>query len=194
MPFSSHQLQIISPPRLLWPLSLSLWCWQYRICTVACINIVVAANADGAFSPFGDITTLMVWQKGIVDFFELFALFIPSVIYWLIPAFIMLLTAPKIQPEPMSETVEVKQGGYVVIGLFLFTIAITIVGHNFLHLPPMLGMMTGLGILKLYGYKLKLDESKRIPHIGGPEAAGMQSSAQRIDKPFDIFKSMERSE
>lgn len=31
--------------------------------TVACINIVVAANAGGAFSPFGDITTLMVWQK-----------------------------------------------------------------------------------------------------------------------------------
>ena len=31
----------------------------------ACINIVVAANAGGAFSPFGDITTLMVWQKGI---------------------------------------------------------------------------------------------------------------------------------
>ena len=34
--------------------------------TPACINIVVAANAGGAFSPFGDITTLMVWQKGLV--------------------------------------------------------------------------------------------------------------------------------
>ena len=31
---------------------------------IACINIVVAANAGGAFTPFGDITTLMVWQKG----------------------------------------------------------------------------------------------------------------------------------
>ena len=35
---------------------------------LACINIVVAANASEAFSPFGDITTLMVWQKGIIDF------------------------------------------------------------------------------------------------------------------------------
>jgi Na+/H+ antiporter NhaD/arsenite permease-like protein len=35
-----------------------------RFVTLACINIVVAANAGGAFSPFGDITTLMVWQKG----------------------------------------------------------------------------------------------------------------------------------
>ncbi len=47
---------------------------------VACINIVVAANAGGAFSPFGDITTLMVWQKaietpqGAVDFWSFFAL------------------------------------------------------------------------------------------------------------------------
>ncbi|MCB1880799.1 MAG: sodium:proton antiporter NhaD, partial [Gammaproteobacteria bacterium] len=49
---------------------------------LACINIVVAANAGGAFSPFGDITTLMVWQKGVttaqgvVDFWAFFALFI----------------------------------------------------------------------------------------------------------------------
>ncbi|HMA10363.1 MAG TPA: sodium:proton antiporter NhaD, partial [Steroidobacteraceae bacterium] len=37
-----------------------------RFLVPACINIVVAANAGGAFSPFGDITTLMVWQKGLV--------------------------------------------------------------------------------------------------------------------------------
>ncbi|HKK01780.1 MAG TPA: sodium:proton antiporter NhaD, partial [Desulfuromonadales bacterium] len=49
-----------------------------RFVVVACINIVVAANAGGAFSPFGDITTLMVWQKGRVDFTEFFAIFIPA--------------------------------------------------------------------------------------------------------------------
>src|SRR5690606_24413281 len=36
---------------------------------MCCVNIIVAANAGGAFSPFGDITTLMVWQAGKVDFF-----------------------------------------------------------------------------------------------------------------------------
>jgi len=47
---------------------------------LACINIVVAANAGGAFSPFGDITTLMVWQKGIqttqgaINFWAFFSL------------------------------------------------------------------------------------------------------------------------
>src|SRR6056300_1489486 len=50
-----------------------------RFVSIACINIVVAANAGGAFSPFGDITTLMVWQKGILDFHVFFKLLIPSV-------------------------------------------------------------------------------------------------------------------
>jgi Na+/H+ antiporter NhaD/arsenite permease-like protein len=45
--------------------------------SLAFINIVVAANAGGAFSPFGDITTLMVWQKGVVGFSQFFNLFIP---------------------------------------------------------------------------------------------------------------------
>ena len=60
-----------------------------RFISIGCVNIVVAANAGGAFSPFGDITTLMVWQRGIVDFFTFFALFVPSVVNYVIPAVIM---------------------------------------------------------------------------------------------------------
>ena len=41
-----------------------------KFISIGCINIVIAANAGGAFSPFGDITTLMVWQAGIVEFFR----------------------------------------------------------------------------------------------------------------------------
>ena len=40
-----------------------------KFISLGCINIVVAANAGGAYSPFGDITTLMVWQAGIVEFY-----------------------------------------------------------------------------------------------------------------------------
>jgi Na+/H+ antiporter NhaD/arsenite permease-like protein len=43
-----------------------------KFVTLSCINIVIAANAGGSFSPFGDITTLMVWQKGCVEFFTFF--------------------------------------------------------------------------------------------------------------------------
>lgn len=164
-----------------------------KFISVGCINIVVAANAGGAFSPFGDITTLMVWQRGVVDFIEFFDLFVPSVINWLVPAIFMVFAVPKAQPHPLDETVRVKQGGFIVIGLFLLTIAITVSMHNFLHLPPVVGMMTGLGILKLYGYRLRRTETA-IPHIGGPEEGGMDVSNGPPKKPFDIFKSMKRSE
>ena len=45
-----------------------------KFVTLSFINIVIAANAGGAFSPFGDITTLMVWQTGKAEFTEFFAL------------------------------------------------------------------------------------------------------------------------
>ena len=69
-----------------------------RFVTLACINIVVGANAGGAFSPFGDITTLMVWQKGIVDFSTFFALFLPSVLNFLVPAAIISFAVPDEHP------------------------------------------------------------------------------------------------
>lgn len=160
--------------------------------SVACINIVIAANAGGAFSPFGDITTLMVWQKGLVNFIEFFDLFIPSVINWFVPAFFMSFVIAKVKPEAMQADISVKQGGFIVIGLFMLTITMAVTMHNFLHLPPVIGMMTGLGILKLYGYFLRRDEiTKMPPHISGPEE---MIEIIKPGKPFDIFISMKRAE
>jgi Na+/H+ antiporter NhaD/arsenite permease-like protein len=151
---------------------------QPRFITLACINIVVAANAGGAFSPFGDITTLMVWQEGRVGFFEFFDLFLPSVINWLVPATIMAFAVPREQPQAVTETIRVKQGGWIVIGLFLSTITITVSFHHFLHLPPVIGMMTGLGFLTIYGHILWRYELRKGGEI----------------RPFDIFASMKRVE
>ncbi len=164
---------------------------------LACINIVVAANAGGAFSPFGDITTLMVWQKGIVKFHEFFNLFIPSLVNWLIPAALMSFAVTGGKPDAVNEKVEIKKGGLVVIGLFMLTITMAVTGHNFLHLPPVLGMMTGLGLLKFYGYRLRRHEEKHFQHlIDGPELE-MSEIAHVVKprhKPFDIFVSMKRAE
>ena len=113
---------------------------------LGCINIVVGANAGGAFSPFGDITTLMVWQKGILEFTEFFALFIPSVVNYIIPATIMSFAVAKGNPTPLDEVEGsvIKHGGLVIVGLFLATIVTAVSFHSFLHLPPVFGMMTGL--------------------------------------------------
>ncbi len=173
--------------------------------SLSCINIVIAANAGGAFSPFGDITTLMVWQKGVVKFSEFFHLFIPSLVNWAVPAMCMALAVPKGRPEPLRETAHVKQGGYVVVALFLATIALTVGMHNFLHMPPFLGMMTGLGILKVYGYYIRKQDLKRHESYSPYQEPALSETddefKSRIDKhfkprykPFDIFVSVKRVE
>ncbi len=176
--------------------ALSVGAGNNRFIALACINIVVAANAGGAFSPFGDITTLMVWQKGVVRFEEFFALFVPALVNWLVPAALMSVAVPGGQPEVTPEEAPVKSGGYVVIALFLATIALTVVLHHFLHLPPFLGMMTGLGLLKVYGYFIRRDELRHPPVIPEPdtEAFNWREYYKPAVKPFDIFISMKRVE
>ena len=132
-----------------------------KFLSLGCINIVVAANAGGAFSPFGDITTLMVWQAGIVEFSTFFKLFIPSVVNYVIPAAIMYFFIPNEMPNLSSEEIKIKRGGKVIIFLGLFTIFSAVSFHNFLHLPPMLGMMFGLGLLGLFSFYLKVTYNEK---------------------------------
>lgn len=132
-----------------------------RFTSIACVNIVVAANAGGAFSPFGDITTLMVWQQGLVQFHEFFVLIAPSIVNFIIPASIMSFAVPKEIPTSAEDEATLKQGAWAVIVLFAMTLTTAISFHNFLHLPAFLGMMTGLGYLGLFGYFLKTLTGRR---------------------------------
>tara|TARA_R110002050_G_scaffold9504_2_gene33446 strand:- start:20197 stop:21663 length:1467 start_codon:yes stop_codon:yes gene_type:complete len=168
---------------------------NHKFVAIACINIVVAANAGGAFSPFGDITTLMVWQKGIVDFTEFFALFVPSVVNWLVPAAIMSMAVASEQPTAQSETAVMKEGALVVVALFLLTITMAVCAHNYLHLPPVIGMMTGLGFLKLYGYTLKMRDKKSYAALisQGETSLSLEGTVAQ-KQPFNIFQQLERAE
>src|SRR5712671_5141593 len=132
-----------------------------RFVALSCINIVVAANAGGAFSPFGDITTLMVWQKGLVEFQDFFRLFVPSVVNFVVPAALMHFAVPHGKPMPQGETVVLKIGARRIAALFIATIATAVGAHSLLHLPPVLGMMTGLGYLQLLDYALQLRGRRR---------------------------------
>ncbi len=163
---------------------------------LACINIVVAANAGGAFSPFGDITTLMVWQKGIVQFDQFFSLLLPSLVNWLIPAIIMSFSVPKGKPKPLNAKVSVKYGGYVMIALFLFTIIMAVSFHNFLHLPPVLGMMTGLGLLKLFAYYLNRREvnSANVESLANANMGNAALHTEQDKENYNIFGILARAE
>ncbi len=131
-----------------------------KFVALSCINIVIGANAGGAYSPFGDITTLMVWQNGKVDFTQFFALFIPSLVNWLVPAVCMSLAIDRTSPKALNEKVEMKYGARVMIGLFVLTIITAVSFHNFLNLPPAAGMMLGLGYLGFFSYHIKRKEGR----------------------------------
>ncbi|MEZ5452545.1 MAG: sodium:proton antiporter NhaD [Thiothrix sp.] len=150
---------------------------------MSCVNLVVAANAGGAFSPFGDITTLMVWQSHTVQFWQFFDLFIPSVVNWFVPALIMSFFIDKGHPAALTEAIVVKRGGLVILGLFMTTILMAVTFHNSLDLPPVLGMMTGLGLLKLFGWYLKVTDN--IPE---------NDTAEATVGRFDIFSQLQRAE
>lgn len=129
---------------------------NYRFIVMGCIIIVIAANAGGVFSPFGDITSLMVWQKGKLRFFEFFHLFLPSLVNFLVPALLMHFGVPKGRPEPGGEVRHLKAGGAVVIGMFLATIATAVTFKSVFSLPPAIGMMLGLGYLQMFSYLMQI--------------------------------------
>ncbi len=120
------------------------------------INIVVAANAGGAWSPFGDITTLMVWVDGKGSFTEFLFLFPAAILGWSITALLLSRFVPNGKPpfNPDEKIMGIRQGGKVIIGLFALTIAMAVISHQLLHLPAMWGMMFGLAMLKMYVYRL----------------------------------------
>ena len=123
----------------------------------AAINIVVAANAGGAWSPFGDITTLMAWSAGKGAFIDFIYLFPSAIIGWAITGFLLSRFVPEGAPARIegAEKVVIHKGGKVIIGLGVFTIAIAVLGKQIMHLPPMWGMLFGLSVLQLYAYTLK---------------------------------------
>lgn len=151
--------------------------------SISCVNIVVAANAGGAFSPFGDITTLMVWQAGYVEFVQFFKLFLPSLVNFIIPAFIMSFFIDGSADEVENPPVLLKRGAVAISCLFLVTIMMAISFKQFLKLPPVFGMMFGLSLLQLFGYYLKRTYS-----------AESKISRDGSDQPFGIFKQIAQAE
>ena len=154
--FLSAVLDNLTTALIMGAVVLSVGAGQARFIAISFVSLVVAANAGGAFSPFGDITTLMVWQAGKLDFFEFFALFIPSLVNWLVPAAIMHFAIPDSKPAPHEGRVRLKPGALGVILLFAATVVTAVLFKNLLALPPALGMMTGLGYLQIWSWMLSM--------------------------------------
>ena len=160
--------------------------------TLACINVVVATNAGGSFSPFGDITTLLVWQSGVVPFKDFYSLFIPAVVNFALPAIIMHFWIPKEYPSAVGKAPVMKRGAMAMIVLFLLTIVTAVCFENMLKLPPAAGMLAGLTYLKFLSYYMQKTEGKQkvsdFAHVYKLFQVKLPEANQ--DHKFDVFKSV----
>ena len=153
-----------------------------KFISLGCINVVVASNAGGAFSPFGDITTLMVWQQEIIPFQGFFKIFLPSIASYLVPATIMTFAIDNKKPKAILENVKMEFGAKRIIFLFLLTITIAVSLHTYLHLPPVIGMMIGLSFLKIFGYYIKI------------KFKNLDNDPTQSGTPFDIMQKIAQAE
>ncbi len=158
--------------------------------TVAAVNVVVATNAGGSFSPFGDITTLLVWQSGVLPFKDFFSLFLPAVVNFALPAFIMHFWIPKEQPAAVGKAPTMKRGALAMIVLFLMTIVTAVCFENFLDLPPAAGMLAGLTYLKFLSYYMQKTEEapakSDFAHVYRLFQVELPANNQK--QRFDVFK------
>ena len=152
--FLSPMLDNLTTALVMSAVILAVGAGNARFITLALINLVVAANAGGAWSAFGDITTLMVWQAQKADFFEFFRIFLPALVNWLVPAVLMFFALPAGKPERAANDSRIKPGGIAICLTFVLTIMITVAGHQLLGMPAVYGMLTGLALLNLVATRI----------------------------------------
>ena len=120
--------------------------------------IVIAANAGGAWTPIGDVTTTMLWIGGQITALEIMkGLFLPSLINLLVPltvtSFILgarpVIAPPRSADDALNETTAFERNLMFVMGLAIL-VAVPVF-KTVTHLPPFMGILFGLGLLWMVG-------------------------------------------
>jgi Na+/H+ antiporter NhaD/arsenite permease-like protein len=153
--------------------------------------VIIAANAGGAWSPIGDVTTTMLWIAGKVSALKLIEhIFLPAVVTLLIP----LLIAKKIKifKQELPPTKNIKKNkvsAFILISGLLLIIFVPIF-KTITHLPPYMGMMFSLAIFAIIGEIASkrhlnlsaLDEQDQSGHVGPTLKA-----LSKIEMPSILF-------
>ncbi|MFV0571079.1 MAG: sodium:proton antiporter NhaD [Xanthomarina gelatinilytica] len=158
--------------------------------------IVVAANAGGAWSPIGDVTTTMLWIGNKVTTGHLFVyLFIPSLLCMLVPTFIAsFLPVFKGTFEHVEEDTDKPKSKFSATMLYLGLGGIVSVPifKTITHLPPYVGMMLALGIVAIFAelysnskFALTFDTDENADHHG--HHSPVHASLSKIELPSILF-------
>ena len=152
--------------------------------------VIIAANAGGAWSPIGDVTTIMLWIGGQVTTVNIIAkLFLPSLVCMLLPLLWMTFTMKGNVERPSNKPTSGHHGVSVanwernlVFTLGVGALLFVPIFKTITHLPPFMGVMLGLGILWI------VTEFIHMRH-GVDERGGLMVTEvlRRIDMPSVLF-------
>ena len=152
--------------------------------------IIVAANAGGAWSPIGDVTTTMLWMGDKVSALELIKqLLIPSLVCMVVPTVIgSMLPAFKGDFEDSSKEEKVSKHGTKMLIIGLGMIVFVPIFKTVTHLPPYVGMMLSLGIVSLLAEffsnrEFTLTAIEDHEHVHGPTFRALS----KIEMPSILF-------
>ncbi len=148
--------------------------------------IIIAANAGGAWSPLGDVTTTMLWIGGQITAINIMKqLFLPSVVVCIIPALIISFRfkGKQIKPIPASTcTPKEKRDGKIILFSGIGFLIFVPVFKTLTHLPPFMGILLALGLMWLITTILHKSKADDIA-----ERYNVASALQRIDSPSILF-------
>ncbi|WP_417266507.1 sodium:proton antiporter NhaD [Brumimicrobium sp.] len=129
--------------------------------------IIICANAGGAWSPIGDVTTTMLWMGGKVTAIKLIEyLLIPSIVCMIVPTFVASFMKPfKGTFELPEEDGEVNSKASLMLYLGLGMIVFVPIFKTIFHLPPYIGMMLSLGVVALFAETISVRQFK-MSYVG----------------------------
>lgn len=132
--------------------------------------VIIAANAGGAWSPLGDVTTTMLWIGGQITALNIIKeLIIPSLVCLLVPlVFVSMRTKGQVQASGIqhSEATPIHDGRNVMLAIGIACLLFVPIFKTVTHLPPYMGMLLSLGILWIVSELINsnLDEEERQPY------------------------------
>ncbi len=154
--------------------------------------VVISANSGGAFSPIGDVTTIMLWNKGVITAAGvIMEIFIPSLVSMVIPAYILSLslkgelTFTAQQAQTMSASDLTTSQRKVIFFLGVGGLIFVPIFKTITHLPPFVGILLVLGVLwtvsEIFYANLKAPEEK------GAMQKRVSTMLARIDMSTILF-------
>lgn len=157
--------------------------------------IVIAANAGGAFSPIGDVTTTMLWIANKVTTVNLFAyLLVPSIVCMVVPTFIasqLSVFKGTLELESSAEEPTSRFSG-TMLYLGLAAIVFVPIFKMATHLPPYVGMMLSLGVVTIFAElysstTFSLSELDKEGSENSVHVSPVHHSLSKIELPSILF-------